>query len=66
MDQVLGNLGTSITEDTNKAREPQAPTSSHSNPVLDLPDMEMLSPKETKQLEPHIEGNSHFEQSKHP
>jgi hypothetical protein len=49
MAQVLGNLGTSITEDTDRSGEPQAPTSSHSNPVLDLPDMEMPSPEGTKQ-----------------
>jgi hypothetical protein len=47
MAQVLGNLGTSITEDTDRSGEHQAPTSS-SNLVLDLPDMEMASPEDTK------------------
>jgi hypothetical protein len=32
--------------------EPQAPTSSHSNLVFDLPDMEMPSPEATEQPEP--------------
>ena len=43
MAQVLGNLGTSMAEDTKRYGEPQAPTSSHSNPVLDIPDVEMPS-----------------------
>jgi hypothetical protein len=43
MAQVLGNLGTSIVEDTDRSRELQAPTSSHSKPVLDIPDVEMPS-----------------------
>jgi hypothetical protein len=43
MAQVLGNLGALIIEDTDKS----APTSSHSNPFLDLPNMEMPSPEGT-------------------
>jgi hypothetical protein len=66
MAQVLENLGTSIAKDTDRSGEPQALTSSHSNPILDLPDMEIPSPEGTKQLEPHIEVNSPLEQTKQP
>jgi hypothetical protein len=45
MAQVLGNLGISLIEYTDSSREPQAPTSSHSNPVFDLLDTEMSSPE---------------------
>jgi hypothetical protein len=64
MAQVLGNLGTSVTEDTGRSEEHQAPTSS-SNPALDLPDMEMPSPEDTEQPEPHIEVNNPLEQTEH-
>ena len=66
MAQVLGNLGISLAKDTDRFGEPQAPTSSHSNPVLDLPDMEMPSPEGTEQPEPHIEVNNPLEQIEHP
>jgi hypothetical protein len=65
MAQVLGNLGTSITEDTGRFEEHQAPTYS-SNLALDLPDMEMPSLEETEQSKPHIEVNSPVEQTEHP
>jgi hypothetical protein len=48
MDQVLGNLGTLVTEDTSRYEEHQAPTSS-SNPALDLPDIEIPFPEDTTQ-----------------
>ena len=54
MAQVLGNLGTSVTKDTSKYEEHQAPTSS-SNPALDLPDIEMPFPEDTTQPKLHIE-----------
>jgi hypothetical protein len=38
---------------------------SSSNPALDLPDMEMPSPEDTEQPEPHIEVNIHVEQTEH-
>ena len=47
MAQVLENLGISLTKNLDRSREPQAPTSSHSNPVIDLPDMDMPSPEGT-------------------
>jgi hypothetical protein len=64
MAQVLENLGTLVTKDTGRSKEHEAPNSS-SNPALDVPDMEILSPKEIKHLEPHIEVNSHIEQTEH-
>jgi hypothetical protein len=60
MAQVLGNLGTSIDKDTNRSEEHQAPTSS-SNPIVDLPDIEMPFPKDTEQAEPHTEVNNPVE-----
>jgi hypothetical protein len=66
MAQVLGNLGISLTENTDRSQEPQAPTSSHSNPLLDLPDMDMPSPEGTEQPKPHIEVNNPLEQLEHP
>jgi hypothetical protein len=60
MAQVLGNLGTSITKDTDKSGEHQEPNSS-SNPSLDIPDVEMPSLKYREQLEPHIEVNNPLE-----
>jgi hypothetical protein len=66
MAQVLGNLGISLTEDTDRSGEPQAPTSSHSNPVFDLPDMEMPSPEGTEQPEPQFDENNPLEQPEHP
>jgi hypothetical protein len=58
--QVLGNLGTSVTEDTSRSEEHQKPTSS-SNPALDLPDIQMPFPEDIKQLKPHIEVNNPLE-----
>jgi len=52
MAQVLENLGISLIEDTDRLGEPQAPTSSHSNPVFDLPDIKIPSPEGKKQPEP--------------
>jgi hypothetical protein len=46
MAQVMGNLGTLSTKYIGRSKEQQAPTSS--NPALDLPDMEMPSPEDTK------------------
>jgi hypothetical protein len=64
MAQVLGNLGTSVTKDTSRSEEHQAPTSS-SNPALDLPDIEMPFPEDTEQPEPHTEVNNPVEQTEH-
>jgi hypothetical protein len=64
MGQVLGNLGISIEKDRNKSEEHKALASS-SNPVVDLPDIEMSLPEETKRTEPHTKANNHVEQAKH-
>jgi hypothetical protein len=58
MSQVLGNFGISLTENTDKSGEPQAPTSSHSNPVFDLLDMEMPSLEGTKQPKPQFDESN--------
>jgi len=65
MSQVLGNLGISIIVDTYRSGEHQEPNSSHSDPVLDLPDMDIPSPEGTKHPEPHIEVNNPLEQLEH-
>jgi hypothetical protein len=57
MAQVLGNLGTSVTKNVRRSEEHQAPTSP-SNPVMDLPDIEMPFPEDATQPEPHIEVNN--------
>jgi hypothetical protein len=54
MAQVLGNLGTLVTKDIGRSEEHQTPTS-FSNLVPNLPDMEIPSPKDIEQPEPHIE-----------
>jgi hypothetical protein len=64
MAQVLGNLGISLAEDTYMSGEPQDPTPSHSNPVFDLPDMEMPSSEGTKQPEPHFNESNTLHQPK--
>jgi hypothetical protein len=64
MAQVLGNLGISIDKDTNRSEEHQALASS-SNPIVDLPDIEMPFPEETEQTEPHTEVNNPVEQAEH-
>jgi hypothetical protein len=72
MAQVLGNLGISLTEDTDRPEEPQAPTSPPSNSVFDLPDMEMPSspmresPEVAEQPEPQFDENSPLEKQEHP
>jgi hypothetical protein len=43
MARVLGNLGMSLTEDTDNPEEPQASISPPSNSVFDNPDVEMPS-----------------------
>ena len=62
MAQLLGNLGISLTKNKDRFGEPQAPTSSHSNPVFDLPDMEMPSFEGIEQPEPQFDENDSLEQ----
>jgi hypothetical protein len=66
MAQVLGNLGISLIENADRSGEPQAPTSSHSNPVFDLPDMEIPSPEGIEQPEPQFDENDPLEKPEHP
>ena len=58
MVKVFKNLGISLIEDIDRSREPQSPTSSHSNPIFDLPNMEMPSPEGAEQLEPYFDENN--------
>jgi hypothetical protein len=62
----LGNLGILLTENTDRSGEPQAPTSSHSNLVFDLLDMEMPSLEGTEQPEPQFDENDPLQQPEHP
>jgi translation initiation factor 1 (eIF-1/SUI1) len=66
MAQVLGNLGISLTEDIDRTEEHQAPNSSSSNHVFDLPDMEMPSPEGAEQPEAQFDENSPLEKLEHP
>jgi hypothetical protein len=72
MAQVFGNLGISLTEDTDRPEEPQAPTSPPSNSVFDLTDMEIPSslmresPKVVEQPEPHFKENSPLDKEECP
>jgi len=59
--QVLGNLGTSVNKNVSRSEEHQEPTSP-SNPIMDLPNIEMPFLEDETHLETHIEVRHHVEQ----